>query len=125
MQCHWQAHTLLTDVKVADGFFSRLRGLLGKPGLAREEGLLIIPCNSIHTFGMAFSIGALFLGPEHTPAHQSPRRQVLRVIHRLPPTRGVWPVRGSRAVLEVHPDTLTTYPVTAGDWLSFEGEVHA
>jgi uncharacterized protein len=39
----------------------RRRGLLGRVGLLPGEGLLIMPCDSVHTVGMAFPITALYL----------------------------------------------------------------
>lgn len=43
--------------------WTRLRGLLARPPLAGDaaEGLLIEPCNSVHTFGMAYPIDLIFL----------------------------------------------------------------
>ena len=52
-------------ITVADGFFSRLRGLLGRSGLEDGEGLLISPCWSIHCFGMKFAIDAVFLDKDY------------------------------------------------------------
>jgi uncharacterized protein len=46
---------------VAATFRSRLRGLLGRKGLAPGEGLLIRPAGSIHTFFMRFAIDVVFL----------------------------------------------------------------
>jgi uncharacterized membrane protein (UPF0127 family) len=43
------------------GFFGRARGLLGRRGLAAHEGLWIDRCDSIHMFGMLFSIDVVFL----------------------------------------------------------------
>ena len=43
------------------GFFGRARGLLGRPALAEHEGLWIDQCDSIHMFGMTFSIDVVFL----------------------------------------------------------------
>ena len=44
-------------------FLQRLRGLLArKPSWLGEDGVLVIaPCNSIHTFGMKYSIDVAFL----------------------------------------------------------------
>lgn len=39
----------------------RLVGLLPRSGLAQGEGLWLVPCRSIHTFGMRFPIDAVFL----------------------------------------------------------------
>lgn len=49
------------DVRIADGLFSRMRGLLGRKSLNPQEGLILRPCNSIHTFFMRFSIDVVFL----------------------------------------------------------------
>jgi uncharacterized membrane protein (UPF0127 family) len=38
-----------------------MRGLLGHPALRDDEGLLIKPCNMIHTFGMRYAIDAVFI----------------------------------------------------------------
>ena len=48
-------------IVIADKFWSRFRGLLGRSGLEEGEGLLISPCSSIHCFGMKFVIDAIFL----------------------------------------------------------------
>jgi uncharacterized membrane protein (UPF0127 family) len=40
---------------------SRNRGLLGRDELTEQEGLLIAPCNSVHTFFMRFPIDIVFL----------------------------------------------------------------
>jgi len=46
---------------VADNFFDRLKGLLGRKSLQEGEGLLLRPCKGIHTIGMRFPIDVLFL----------------------------------------------------------------
>jgi uncharacterized protein len=50
--------------EVADGFLSRLRGLLGRKELPRGHGLLIKPSWSVHTWFMRFPIDVLFLDRE-------------------------------------------------------------
>ena len=52
------------SVRSADTFRLRLKGLIGKDGLPRGEGLWISPCACIHSFGMRFEFDALFLGPD-------------------------------------------------------------
>ena len=47
--------------KVARTLFERIRGLIGVKNLPPGEGLLILRCNSIHTFFMSFPIDAVFL----------------------------------------------------------------
>ena len=76
---------------VADSPLRRMRGLLGRDGLATGEGLLIRPSNAVHMFFMRFSIDAVFLDGEH---------RVLRVAADLRPWR-MAACRGAKAVLEL------------------------
>jgi uncharacterized membrane protein (UPF0127 family) len=48
----------------ADTFFKRLNGLMYKPFLPAGQGLLLKPCNSIHTCFMRFTIDAVYLGED-------------------------------------------------------------
>lgn len=48
-------------IRRADRFSSRLRGLLFSPLLKPGEGLLIVPCDSVHTFFMRAPIDVVFL----------------------------------------------------------------
>src|SRR5919108_2370956 len=76
---------------LADTFFSRLRGLLGRGALDEDEGMLITPASSIHTCFMRFRIDVVFLEADLT---------VLGVRERLKPWRATaW--RGARLVLEL------------------------
>ena len=53
---------LLGDrIGVADRWWLRLRGLLGRPGLHQGEGLLLDPCRAVHMLGMQFPIDVAFL----------------------------------------------------------------
>lgn len=52
---------IATQVKVAKNFFTRTIGLLSRKSLSKEEGLVIKPCSSIHTFFMKFAIDVLFV----------------------------------------------------------------
>jgi len=46
---------------VADTRWTRMKGLLGRRSLPRDEGLLITKTGSIHMFFMRFPIDAVFL----------------------------------------------------------------
>jgi hypothetical protein len=54
---------IATHAKVADGYFSRLVGLLGTtPRWARPgAGLWIVPSHGVHTFGMLYALDLVFL----------------------------------------------------------------
>ena len=49
------------EIEIAETFFSRLRGLMGRNRLEKGRGLLIAPCNSIHMMFMRFAIDVIYL----------------------------------------------------------------
>lgn len=54
--------TVLADrALVADNSQSRRTGLLKHSGLEAGEGLWIVPCEGVHTFGMKFPIDVVFI----------------------------------------------------------------
>ena len=77
--------------QLADKPWTRLRGLMGRASLQRDEGLLIRPANAIHTYFMRFPIDAVFLDRNLV---------VVRVVPELHPRR-VAVRRGAKAVLEL------------------------
>ena len=56
---------LVTQGRVADNYWTRLKGLMGAPPLAPGEGLLISPCSSVHTHFMGFPIDVVYVDAEH------------------------------------------------------------
>lgn len=48
-------------IAVADGFFTRLRGLLGRPEPGPGAGLLITPSRGVHMYGMRYPLDVLIL----------------------------------------------------------------
>lgn len=69
---------LVSNLEVADTFYSRLKGLLGKKNLPPGTALWIKDCPSVHTFFMNFNIDVIFLND---------KMQVTRVVKNLPPWR--------------------------------------
>ncbi|MDP4162004.1 MAG: DUF192 domain-containing protein [Bacillota bacterium] len=55
---------LANNVAMADTFVKRLTGLMFTKSLPNGHGLLIKPCQSIHTFFMNYSIDVLYLSEE-------------------------------------------------------------
>lgn len=49
---------------MADRWWPRLRGLLGRPPLQAGEGLLIVPSKGVHMYGMKYAIDVLMLDRE-------------------------------------------------------------
>jgi len=56
---------LAQDVKLAESFGLRLKGLLFTKELAAKAGLLLRPCQQIHMFGMAYALDAVFLSKDN------------------------------------------------------------
>jgi uncharacterized membrane protein (UPF0127 family) len=75
----------LLKIAVAESFVARGRGLLGRHRLDPDEGLLLVPCSSIHTMFMRFPIDAVFLDRQGL---------VTKVVVHLTPWRFAW---GGRA----------------------------
>ena len=92
--------------------YSRMRGLLGRGGLAQGEGLLLQPAGSIHTFFMRFPIDAVFLDRE---------RRVVRIASDVRPWRTAAAKR-SRAVLELAAGEAARVGLQPGHLLRLEGE---
>ena len=52
---------LASSVKCCNRFWSRLVGLLGTHSLKEHEACWLIPCRSVHSFGMHYAIDVYFL----------------------------------------------------------------
>ncbi len=97
---------LANNVLVADSFFLRLKGLLGKKQLDPEIALVIKPGNSIHTFFMQFDIDVLFLDKQFN---------VIAILEQLKPFR-VSPIFfKSSIVVELAPGKAKALNVSLGD----------
>ena len=78
--------------RVARTMFARMKGLIGTKSLPPGEGLLILHCNSIHTFFMSFAIDATFLDHDD---------RVVKIVRGIRPWRPfVWGGRRAVKVLE-------------------------
>lgn len=81
VQIRYAQKTLSTDILVADTMGSRLVGLMFKDKLTGADGLLISPCNSIHTCFMRYSLDVVFLSAEN---------KIVKIIRDLKPWRLTW-----------------------------------
>ncbi len=52
---------LLSQVCLTETAMERMKGLLGTKNLNQRNGLLIHPCNSVHTFFMKYDIDVIYL----------------------------------------------------------------
>jgi len=97
-------------VEIADSFFTRLVGLMGRRGMQGNNALVLNPCSSIHTFFMRFSIDAVFIDGQG------------EVIHLIPemPTYEISPVvKKAKMVIEL-PGGTASSRVYIGDILRIE-----
>jgi uncharacterized membrane protein (UPF0127 family) len=93
---------------LADSAPTRLKGLLGRPGLEHGEGMLLKPAPAIHTWFMRFPIDAVFLNRQ---------LEVVGVTPELRPWR--WARRaGARAVLELGAGEADRLGVRPGERLT-------
>jgi uncharacterized protein len=99
--------TLLAErAEVADNPWRRLKGLLGRSELAQGEGLLIRPCQGVHTWFMAFPIDVLHVDREGT---------IRQIMAEMAPNRVGPLVWGSSYVVELPAGTALASGTCVGD----------
>lgn len=97
---------------LARSFFARLKGLMGHPGLAAGEGLLINPCSSVHSYFMRFPIDVVFADRDDVVVGLTPA---------MPPNRPYAGARRARYVIELPAGTIAASGTQVGDKLKLEG----
>lgn len=100
---------LAHNVIMADTFFTRLRGLLGRSVLHAGSCLLLKPCRSVHTLFMRFSIDVLFLDTDGKIVY----------LATMPPFRFSPWVREAGIVLEFPAGILDNTNTSLGDQITF------
>lgn len=83
---------LVSKLKLANHFFSRLLGLMGTKSLENGSGLLITPCQQIHTHFMRYPVDIVFLDKEMV---------VLEIVVALKPWKFTRFIKQAKHVLEV------------------------
>jgi len=99
-------------VRVASSFASRARGLLGAPTLEAGQGLLIEPCNSIHTCFMGQALDLVGLG-----RLDDGTAEITWLSQRVGPWRFRWARRGTRSILELPTGEIERSHLQVGDRL--------
>lgn len=100
-------NSLLADALLrADTFWSNLVGLLGRRSLPAGNGLWLIPCQSVHTFGMRFPIDVLFLDGAN---------RVIHLVEHMRPFRVSRHLVSARSVLELPVNTVASSQTRIGD----------
>jgi uncharacterized protein len=98
-------------IRVADTGLSRIIGLLGERKLAPGDGLLIVPSQGVHTWGMLFPIDIVVLDSNWN---------VLALRHRMRQFRMTRIFWRAAAVLELPSGMLDSTATAIGDALTFD-----
>ena len=105
-------NALLGDgVLTARTSMERAKGLLGTGKLSRGGGLWIVPCRSIHSFGMRYEFDALFLDRNGKVVGAHPRFRRNRIS---------WIVWKAKGVLELPAGTIDRTATRVGDEVVFQ-----
>ena len=99
------------SIRVADTGLTRIVGLLGERKLPAGDGLLILPSQAVHTWGMQFPIDIAVLNGDWT---------VVAVRHRVRPFRVTRIFWRAAAVLELPAGTLNATRTSIGDSIDFD-----
>ncbi len=98
---------LLKNVLMTESFFERSVGLMLKKEIPSEaDGLLIRPCNSVHTFFMHFPLKIIFLNSKN---------KVIKIVNKMPPWRISAIYFRASQVLEISSET--SIEISVGDTL--------
>ena len=104
--------TLISEkILNCDTFFKRLRGLMFRRSLDGFDGILLSPCDSIHSFFMRMDIDCYFLDAD---------KRVVRVMEKFSPGRLSGFVKNGRYVLELPAGKLPSGSIAEGDMLEIE-----
>ncbi len=104
--------TIIADrLVIASGRVDRAVGLLTRDHLDPGEGLLIVPCRGIHTWGMRFAIDLVALDQSGV---------VVDAVAALRPWRIRLPKRGAVSVLELPAGSLERSQTQRGHRIAIE-----
>ena len=98
--------TVASTLVEATGFFSRLRGLIGKDVLEDGAGLWMARCRAIHTFGMRFPIDVIFVDRNMA---------VKKMVKGVPPFRPIVFCLNAKGVIELPIGAIEKAQVQLGD----------
>jgi len=98
---------LIAEVQRTSSMLERMQGLLGRPPLEDRQALLIVPCSSIHTFFMAYSLDLVFLDKHW---------QITKLVPALEPWRVAWSFTAAM-VLEMPAHSMENMTLIPGQTL--------
>ncbi len=96
----------------AEKSLDRMRGLLGRPALAPGEAMVIDPCSSVHTMGMAYALDIAFIDSGE---------KIVKLCRRVAPQRMAWAFK-ARATVEMAAGEIDRLQLSVGDRLEWRTE---
>lgn len=102
---------LASHASLADNYGRRLKGLMLRSELPPGHGLIIQPCNMIHTHFMRFPIDVLFVSKE---------KEILHIITNMRPWRQSPRIKGAYYVVELPAGTVGDSGTETGHFLSWQ-----
>ena len=95
----------------ANTFTRRLKGLMGTKALPEDTGLLLEPCNSVHTWHMKYPIDVIYLNSQD---------QVLHIEPSMPPNTWGKRVKNAAKVLEINAGLAAELKIQTGDIIDLD-----
>jgi uncharacterized membrane protein (UPF0127 family) len=108
-----RSNVVAANADIADTSQKRRTGLLKHTHLAAGEGLWIVPCEAVHTFGMNFPIDVVYL---------SKQKKVLKIRDNMKKWRMSICLR-AHSVLELPAGHAAVVGLVVGDQLEFTKEM--
>jgi len=99
---------LVDNGRIADNFFTRLRGLIGVRELSAGDGLWLKPCTSIHCMFMSIPIDVVYLDKQ---------QRVVGMDRNVRPWRLGHFYRKVHSVVELPVGAIDRSPLAVGDQL--------
>jgi len=92
------------EIAITQTFKERNRGLLALPNIREDQGLLISPCRSVHTFAMQYPLDLVYL---------SKQLKVVKLVENIPPNRMSCAITG-HSTLELCAGTIARLQIKKG-----------
>lgn len=98
--------TIIETMRRSSGIFSKLIGLLFTKELPEGHGMWLVPCSSIHTFGMRYAIDVIYLNK---------KQKVIKLVKQLEPNRFAPFSFQTRSIVEIPAGALDRLDIAVHD----------
>lgn len=110
-----RGNVVCEQTEIAGNPFTRMRGLLGRAGMAQSSGMLFRGESSIHSAFMRFEFDAVFMDRE---------LRVVKLAERIKPWRALG-AKGASNILELGGGEISRLGIAVGDQLAVADEAGA